>query len=249
MTTFYGRQTELHRLHSACMQVTETRIPQVVTIVAETGLGKSRLVQELYHTLTTYERWDPPVFNYWPDAFQSPSTPLQVNPEFTHHHPNGPPQFLWLGMRWSDQHERNLQFSLALPTLLEQMNIHARLFNEMLPFWQRSVQTLHSTLQEQLKVEKLIEIAMDKFVPFGDTLFGIGKTLTKSILADSARSYAESSVQASKSLHEHLLILFRQLCTGVTPIPIILWIDDAQWMDDESERFCHDLFQTAIDSQ
>ncbi len=120
MTTFFGRQTELHHLHTAWQQVTEAHIPQVITIVAETGVGKSRLVQELYHTLTTDLRWDPPIFNYWPDAFQSPSTQLQVNPEFAQHQPNGPPMFLWLGMRWSDQHERNLQSSLTLPTLLEQ---------------------------------------------------------------------------------------------------------------------------------
>ncbi len=44
-------------------------------------------------------------------------------------------------------------------------------------------------------------------------------------------------------------MLFRQLCTGVQPIPIIIWLDDAQWMDDESEQFCHQLFQTAIDAQ
>jgi tetratricopeptide (TPR) repeat protein len=249
MTAFYGRKAELQHLHAAWQQVTKTNQPQVITIVAETGLGKSRLVQELYHTLTTDPMWDPPVFNYWPDAFQSPSMQLQVNPEFTHHRPNGPPMFLWLGMRWSDQHERNLQSSLALPTLLEQMNIHARLFTDMLPFWQRSFKTLHSTIQEQLHVEKLIEIAMDKFVPFGDIIFGIGKTLTKSILADSARSYAESSVQASKTLSDHLLVLFRQLCSGIQPIPIILWLDDAQWMDAESEQFCHNLFQTALDAQ
>lgn len=247
MSTFYGRQHELRHIRSLWEKVHTTQSPHVITIVAETGLGKSRLVQELYHTLTTDQQWDPSLFNYWPDAFQSPGTQLQVNPDFSQHHPNGPPMFLWLGMRWGDQHERNLPSSLALPTLLEQMNIHARLFTDLLPFWQRSIKTLHTTIHEQMKVEKLVELAMDRFVPFGDIIFGIGKTLTKSILADSARSYAESSVQAAKSLNDHLLVLFRQLCTGMNPIPIILWLDDAQWMDYESEQFCHTLFQAAVD--
>jgi tetratricopeptide (TPR) repeat protein len=247
MSTFYGRQHELRQIRSIWEEVSTTRSPHVLTIVAETGLGKSRLVQELYHTLTTDQHWDPSLFNYWPDAFQSPGSQLQVNPDFSQHHPNGPPMFLWLGMRWGDQHERNLPSSLALPTLLEQMNIHARLFTDLLPFWQRSINTLHTTIHEQLNMEKLVELAMDRFVPFGDIIFGIGKTLTKSILADSARSYAESSVQVSKSLNEHLLVLFRQLCTGINPIPIILWLDDAQWMDHESEQFCHTLFQAAHD--
>ena len=77
MTTqlpFFGREVELQLLHDALHAATDPtiRTPQIVTFVAETGVGKSRIIQEFYHQLTVSETWDPS--NFWPDAFQSHAT-------------------------------------------------------------------------------------------------------------------------------------------------------------------------------
>jgi predicted ATPase len=69
---FFGRKAELQLLHDAWRAATTTREPQIVTLVAETGVGKSRIIQEFYHQLTVSETWDPS--NFWPDAFQSHAT-------------------------------------------------------------------------------------------------------------------------------------------------------------------------------
>ena len=38
--------------------------PRMAVIVAESGIGKSRLVQELYIRLTNDPQWDPPEVDY-----------------------------------------------------------------------------------------------------------------------------------------------------------------------------------------
>jgi len=74
---FYGRAKELAQLRAACEQVAardrsgKSTGPSMVFVVAETGYGKSRLVQELYLQLTEDERWDPAAHDYWPPAFGS----------------------------------------------------------------------------------------------------------------------------------------------------------------------------------
>ena len=59
-------------------QVTDAEMHRVfncgigmAVVVAESGIGKSRLVQALYQQLTIDPAWDPPEVNYWPDAFQT----------------------------------------------------------------------------------------------------------------------------------------------------------------------------------
>jgi hypothetical protein len=47
-------------------------------VVAESGIGKSRLVQALYQQLTIDSAWDPPEVNYWPDTFNDQGVQLRV---------------------------------------------------------------------------------------------------------------------------------------------------------------------------
>ena len=62
-----GRQAELHALASAWQRVVSDRTgPEIVVIAAEPGLGKTRLVQEFYRSLSTH--CDGTGDNgYWPD--------------------------------------------------------------------------------------------------------------------------------------------------------------------------------------
>ena len=81
---FVGRSNELDELKSAFRRasgVDGAPVPQVVAVVGESGFGKTRLVQELYLGLTRDPEWDPPEWNYWPDAFGGVSGQLRVNPE------------------------------------------------------------------------------------------------------------------------------------------------------------------------
>ena len=83
---FYGRTDELawlRGLWDACTArdpVTGrfTGGPRAAFVIAESGIGKSRLVQALYQQLTIDPAWDPPEVNYWPDAFNDHGVQLSM---------------------------------------------------------------------------------------------------------------------------------------------------------------------------
>ena len=85
--TFFGREQELKQLRQALEAAAspdaDPRGPRIVFVVAETGYGKSRLVQELYHDLTQDPKWDPPESDFWPDAFGDRGEELSVNPSMS----------------------------------------------------------------------------------------------------------------------------------------------------------------------
>ena len=73
---FYGREDELQRLRDAFERTATDRQPQVLAVVGETGVGKTRLVQELYRQLSRPDAWDPS--QYWPEDFGGSGTSLPV---------------------------------------------------------------------------------------------------------------------------------------------------------------------------
>ena len=78
---FVGREAEIALLQQRWKASTTGLGTNVITLVGETGVGKSRIVQQLYQHLSTDPTWDP--HHFWPDAFQTHATQLRVNPEFT----------------------------------------------------------------------------------------------------------------------------------------------------------------------
>jgi hypothetical protein len=110
---FCGRDVELKQLISAYDAVADGSGPRLAVVTAERGMGKTRLVQELYRILST-ER-DPA--DYWPDASLFKGNNLLVAPDFnealTKAHfasfktSERPMPFLWWGFRLNDLLGRN----------------------------------------------------------------------------------------------------------------------------------------------
>ncbi|MFM7282142.1 MAG: hypothetical protein ACKO32_10225 [Planctomycetia bacterium] len=111
----------------------------MAVIVAETGYGKSRLVQELYLRLTSDPQWDPPESDYWPDAFRAAGTQLRVNPDLGGHAPKGPPRFMWLGVR-------NADLLPVLPNLKSELSIHLRIVERHREGWERMLEAKRQAL-------------------------------------------------------------------------------------------------------
>ena len=229
MTTqlpFFGREAELQLLHDAWRAATDpaTRTPQIVTFVAETGVGKSRIIQEFYRQLTVSETWDKG--NFWPDDFQSHATQLRVNPEFpTDYAPDGPPRFLWLGMRWYNAEERNVVNSQALPTIKEQLiAFYYHINYAMRSRWQSELYEL-TDLQSTLDVIR-------KHLPFVNR---IGHVFNS----------GHDTTHPPRLLSEQLMEMFHAWFQSANAIPIILWLDDAMWMDAEAIAFFTQLMHTA----
>lgn len=84
-TSFFGREEELARLQRLFELAAErdskgrsVHGPRMAVIVAHTGVGKTRLAQELYRWLASHPIWD--AANFWPDDLGSENDSLRVNP-------------------------------------------------------------------------------------------------------------------------------------------------------------------------
>lgn len=112
---FVGRKVELDWLKERWAKALDGE-PQLVVLLAETGLGKTRIAQEFYRWLS--RELDPAQADrpegYWPDAFGSDRESLDVNPSLV---PgtgcNGEIPWLWWGLRWEDPGKRNLRCALS----------------------------------------------------------------------------------------------------------------------------------------
>ena len=129
---FFGRRDEIEALLTTFREAGTRRAdggfdgPRMTFVVAESGVGKSRLVQELYIRLTEDPAWDPPETDYWPPAFGDGGVNLAVIPSMKDHVPKGPPRFAWLGARWQSPDERNaLERRSVLPDLRSSVTVHA----------------------------------------------------------------------------------------------------------------------------
>ena len=111
---FCGRTAELDAMERAYCDVVAGHGPRCVVVLGDRGMGKTRLVQELYRILTT--RYDPD--DYWPDASLFRGNNLRVAPDprddpITAAHFNAFElgerrlPFLWWGFRLADPEDRN----------------------------------------------------------------------------------------------------------------------------------------------
>ncbi|MSP02383.1 MAG: hypothetical protein EXR07_15225 [Acetobacteraceae bacterium] len=109
--------------------------PQVAVLLADNGLGKTRLVQEFFGWLsTTLDPIGPG--GYWPDELEVLGDNLECNPPIDPNQPAREPPFLWWGLRFYDVRGRNAAspgmdksldaLSVHLNALLKQERSHGR---------------------------------------------------------------------------------------------------------------------------
>ena len=111
--SFTGRDAELERLLAHWESVRAGDGPRVVVLLAEPGLGKTRLAQELYARLVAREQGGAP--GYWPPTLGEDGDNLRVNPPLEACDQGAPLPFLWWGLRLTDPGGRNQVVSGALP--------------------------------------------------------------------------------------------------------------------------------------
>ena len=97
---FVGRETDLQHLVDAWKKAKEGQ-PQFEVILADSGFGKTRLIQEFYTWLSQNE--DPKgIEGYWPDYLGKNGKSLEINPDFSEYKRKGKIPWLWWGLRWHD---------------------------------------------------------------------------------------------------------------------------------------------------
>ena len=253
---FFGREKELATLRQLWDQVTTKDAngsyggPRMAMILAETGYGKTRLIQALYQQLTNDPLWDPAEVNYWPDAFQEVSNQLRVNPDMTKHSPKGPPRFLWAGMRWSPPEERNLEErTCSLPEIRDVLRIHVEISRQHLDAWTKLKAKAGKAIKTDGISEATGQIVDFLGIPFGGLLLKGAKAIGNLATAKSSHSFNEESEKKATDITEELLGDFREIFgaigSGGVVLPTILFLDDAQWIDPITFKFIGQLWREA----
>jgi hypothetical protein len=117
---FVGREHELTALRSAWEGVAAGRGPCTVVVLAESGLGKTRLAQALYESIAANGLTTPEgERGYWPTVLGRDGNNLRVNPPLEDCAPEAPLPFLWWGIRLVDPLAANHLAGGVLPSSVE----------------------------------------------------------------------------------------------------------------------------------
>ena len=254
-TLFVGREPELDQLRDAWRKITQSGgnrpQPQCVVLLAESGLGKTRLMQEFYRWLSTTQ--DPPSEGapegYWPDAFHREDESLNVNPEFSRDMSERVSiPWLWWGIRFSRPDRRN------------EVGSHCGLIDY------QSALSAHSKAVMAARQLKVIErgamwktlSVLGEFVPGSGLIFGLRdawELLTQDHTADRqlrqelnqtpGKAHERERLQAEDIALDYFCTILDSTNSESDTVPVILFLDDAQWADPVTLRFLTRLLDKA----
>jgi tetratricopeptide (TPR) repeat protein len=250
-----GRDSDLKPIEEA-WALTLSGAPQVLAIVGDSGIGKTRLIQEFYRSLTT--RYDPE--HYWPDVLPDLEKTMTIIPTLGSSVGKLTAlPWLWLAVRCRDPGERNrdARGEVAFDAVRRQLQLHLAAFyaarsrrsanrallralvggvaSFALPGSGSLVQALNTALQGTggaLGAQEAISALWNRFQAGGEVA-----DVGEHVLQQERQSLVEMAAQAFRAmcdpeLHEH------------RSVPILLVVDDAQWADPLSievvERLCED---------
>lgn len=238
---FCGRDTEVNVLKQAWEKVISGGKPQSVALVAESGLGKTRIVQEFYNWLSTNVD-DPEEQGYWPDVLSRNWNNLQINPELSECLPTNSMRFLYWGFRLVDPQARNAVRSGILAEL-DILKAH------LTPF-------AAAKLKQHRRKEIAVGAAADTAIEIGNlftfgllgiakSLYTHGKSAIENEIIDSPKEQALIELHQIKQdqLIDIILSDIEQLMRTDDKrgerLPLVMAIDDAQWLanDEVSELF------------
>lgn len=223
---FCGRERDLDRLHEAWRAVAEGGGPRLVVLLAESGLGKTRLVQEFYARLAADHR-SPEGEGYWPPRLGRNDQNLVVNPDLAAVDGAQVMPFLWWALRLVDPEGRNRVLSGAVATYLKALTPHLQ------PMYRAQRQK-----RRWLEGGRVVGGAALGFIPLLGGLVDLGKAafeleqLRREVRADRALSPEEAERQAGSDLTARIVGDLEQLFRGghgEAAIPMVWVVDDAHF--------------------
>lgn len=224
---FTGRESELSRLLEHWERVKEGEGPRVAVLLAEPGLGKTRLAQELYGRLVAAEQGGP---GYWPPSLGVEGDNLTVNPHVDECDAGADVPFLWWGVRLSDPDGRNSVVSGVLAS-----HVDAYLVPHLEPF-----QREQRRRQRLMKVARMGGALAADFVadavPFLGLLKKVGEVgMEVKALHDEwrrdAKAVSAGSVASARraSLAEQVVADLSTLFAAAGDVPAVVLLDDLQF--------------------
>ena len=226
---FIGRKDELASLQNAWHRA-KAGHPQMVVILAETGLGKTRLVQEFYGWLSETDIEDPN--GYWPDNLPIGAS-LGLNPPADAINLKVQIPWLWWGMRFHSVDERNQDPIRRSPFEAEDPNLTVHAEPIML---KRKINTNNKKAAKSF-LGMFADFSTGGMASIGGTLNELWQqrneqnTAIKELAFDAARLVEKRSEEINESVLGLLRLFLDKKITDAPTVPVILVLDDAQWSD------------------
>lgn len=242
-TQFFGREDELAQIQShwekiASGNVDDESVSNIMVVTGSTGEGKTRLIQRFYETLANDPEWNLPSNAFWPSEFQGQDGVLRVNPDTSNHEPGGPPRFMWLGMRWQSAEVRNLEERRCpIPEARTVLRLHNDQIIKYQSVWEKLWATGKNKFINQLK-DGCIDTLLD-YLPIGGFGFKTIGTFASTIYEanQSAKSRRENQTKVQLGDTEAFLDDLAEFYKRKVSIPLVLFLDDAQWIDESTVQF------------
>lgn len=233
---FCGRESELGELLAAYDRVAAGGGPEIAVLLGESGLGKTRLVQEFFARLSSGVD-AAGESGYWPDRLVRDGNNLRINPDPRECNPGGAAnmRFLWWGIRLLKGGRHNAGIGGVSATIPE-LRAHLE------PF--ASAKLLSARIGAAAR-SAAIDVAIEIGNLFTFGLVGLGKlgldhaSEWKSIHEERRLlptvSSAEEAERQQESLIDIVLADFATLFEAGEQkgerLPAVIVIDDAQWLD------------------
>ncbi|NUQ07896.1 MAG: AAA family ATPase [Phycisphaerae bacterium] len=249
---FVGREDAMRQLQDDWRNAAEGD-PRLVILLAESGVGKTRLVQEFYRWLSQNADAPDPK-GYWPDSFTQDHASLNVNPTFppSWNTERTPIPWFWWGLRWVRPERRNqIDERCALVSHADSLAQH------IMPIADARAAAAH-------RKAAFLRTATDlaQFIPVIGQFIGAAQA-ARNLLTETRQDLREAreaerrlqgdpAAQAQsrlESLGDKVLDLFRAFLDSdrndAPTLPVVLVLDDAQWADSETLRFVYRLWGEA----
>lgn len=235
---FCGREAELGALVAAYDRVAAGGGPEIAVVLGESGLGKTRLVQEFFARLSAGVDAEGDG-GYWPDRLVRDANNLKINPDPVDCNPSrvAHMRFLWWGIRMPDASVVNAGsggVTAAAPFLRAHLE----------PFAQaRLLSARIAAAAKNAAIDLAVEVG--NLFTFG--LLGLGKlgldhaAEIKDILDSRLSAAASDPGSAGESQRKSLVdmviadldALFEASADKGTLLPVIVLLDDAQWLAED----------------
>ena len=253
MPTFVGREKELAKLKRLWQEASDGR-PCVVNLVADTGVGKTRLIQAFYEWLSTdvHQGDGAGGRGYWPDDLGMGRQRV-VNPPLERFAPfnidTDRIPWLWWGMYWTDAANdiRNglSEFSPFLDVHLEALEVTRRA--DM-----TAREELIKVLADHGKDAAHLIPVVGQVISPAISLYKLGKALYESKRERNAAKLALGERQQSQldAIADDLLLRLGEAFSADEPTPLVLFLDDVHFATDISAdeptlRFLDSLLRQA----
>ncbi len=208
--------------------------PQLAILLANSGFGKTRLVHKFYEEIVKRHQADG--CRYWPPLIGRNNDTLTVNPPFDQVDLEQRLPFLWWGIQLPDQ---TTEKSTCKPVLNDAVGIlSSHLFSMEMARQRREVR--NAVGQEVLNLA-LVTISKLTLIETAKDYYEIGKGIAGAInkaigiRKEEKQSHVERERQEKKEfvdeVVENLSMLMNPDNSDMERIPMVLFIDDAQWID------------------